>query len=112
MARRSHRSNPERVYYVGPSALTMAEAGLIQDAVLIVAGAAGISLAAWIIYKLLTANAGTPQAAVSQMLGYTPGPGTAPPGPGGSTPQNNIPNPSWWSEQNPLTPWVVPGPPA
>jgi hypothetical protein len=90
----------------------MVEAGLIQDTVLVVAGAAGIGLAAWIIYKLLTANAGTQQQAVAQVLGYTPSPGTAPPGPSGATPQTTIPDPSVFSGQNPLAPWVPPGPAA
>jgi hypothetical protein len=86
----------------------MAEAGLIQDVLLV--GLIGAGL--YGLYYLLTRNAGTPQQAVAQMLGYQPGPGTAPPGPGGATPQNTIPNPSSWSGNNGLTPWAPPGPTA
>jgi hypothetical protein len=106
--KRYRRRNPTRTYYEGPSALTLAEAGIIQDVFLVALAGAAV----YGVYYLLTRNAGTSQQAVSQMLGYTPGPGTAPPGPGGATPQNTIPNPSVWSGQNPVTPWVPPGPTA
>jgi hypothetical protein len=109
------RRNPTRTVYAGPSAATLAEAGLIQDVVLVAAEVAGIGLLAWIVWKFLTSGQGTPEQAVSEMLGYSPGPGTALPAntpSGPATPQNTIPNPSTWSGQNPLAPWVQPGPPA
>lgn len=112
--RRYHsRRNPTRTVYAGPSALTMAEAGILQDIFLVALAGAAV----YGIYWLLTRNAGTPEQAVKQMLGYQPGPGTTPgpvtpDAPGGANPQNTIPNPSWWGNQNGLTPWAVPGPTA
>lgn len=52
------RANPSATY-AGPSALTLAEAGLIQDAVLLVGGALVIGVAAYVVYYELTKNTGT-----------------------------------------------------
>jgi hypothetical protein len=96
--------NPTRVVYAGPSALTLAEAALIEDAVLAILGIGAAGLVVWLLWDQLTKNAGTQQQAMTQLLGYTPSPDS-----GYAT---TIPNPSQMSESNPLAPWLPPGPTA
>lgn len=112
-ASRSKR-NPARIIETGPSALTLAEAGIIQDVFLVALAGAAV----YGVYWLLTRNPGTPAQNVAQILGYTPGAGTTPgPAtpdyPGGATPQNTIPNPSDLAGgAHGTQPWLPSGPTA
>jgi hypothetical protein len=85
------------------SALTLAEAGLIQDALLIGIGAGLAAIVGYILWQKYGLNSDQSQAdAAAQVQGYQPSPQQ------GST----IPNPSVFSDQNPLAPWLPIGPAA
>jgi hypothetical protein len=86
------------------SALRLAEAALIEDAVLITLGVVAVGAVAYLIYQQYqTATSAVAQAAATkEVMGYTP-PSSAP---------TTIPNPSVFSGANPLAPWLPPGPTA
>jgi hypothetical protein len=110
------RRNPTRTVYEGPSALTLAEAGILQDAILIVGGTVIVGVAGYLLWQWLNKNPGTPQDAIAQILGYHPGPGTTPGPPtqdfpGGANPSNTLPNPSTISGgAHGTQPWLPSGP--
>jgi hypothetical protein len=100
MRKRSSRSkgtrrNPD-------SALTLAEAGLIQDVLLIGIGAGLAAIVGYVLWQKYGLNSDqSPEQAAEQVTGA---PGLYPPG--------SVPNPSVFSDQNPLAPWLPIGPAA
>jgi hypothetical protein len=72
------------------------------------AAVVAVGVVGYYVYQLLNPSASQQAEAVSQILNYTPGPGT----PGSGPVQQTLPNPSVFSDQNPLAPWTSPGPPA
>lgn len=90
------RENPD-------SALTLAEAGLIQDVLLIGIGAGLAAIVGYVLWQKYGLNSDQSQEeAAAQVQGYMPSPQQ-----GGT-----IPNPSVFSDQNPLAPWLPTGPAA
>lgn len=89
------RRNPD-------SALTLAEAGLIQDVLLLGIGAGLAAVVGYVLWQKYGLNSDqTPEQAADEVTGA---PGQYPPG--------TIPNPSVFSDQNPLAPWLPIGPAA
>ena len=86
------------------SAIKLAEAALIEDAVLLTLGVVAVGAVAYLVYQQYqqSTSAAAQAAATKEVMGYTP-PSNAP---------TTIPNPSVFSGANPLAPWLPPSPTA
>jgi len=87
-----------RTVYVGPSAITLVEERLLFLALEAIA----LGVIGYLIYQRYGLNSEQSQEAATQEVtgGYPTNDSTT------------IPNPSVFSDQNPVTPWMPPGPPA
>jgi hypothetical protein len=77
-----------RTVYAQPSALTLAEAGILQDAILLVGGALIVGVAGYVIWQKIQSAVPSVRTALPLLLPTTPGVDPLPPidMPGGYVP--------------------------